>query len=694
MKKIKNSTKGYKSDSPDNSEDALRINSSHITMKGVPHPVIGIDDMGNQIMMYPGGDYQFPGNSVIEYPIRQASEDISSFDDQVDSNSDGSMRYGGLPRKKKLTSKNIQSSINSLMMRNYILFGPKGKNYFRPYIKGEGGCVDCNHMQQGGVTDDIRTQWNTYVDWLDKKGMKGKPDLDNNGLGYTMVDEYQRDNPNSGINRGSIKSIQQEFSKYRDWSLGRINRGEAVLSPGVRPEDYMKDLSIIDGYPGQRTTSFKFPSTYLQSDPNMAVKQGFASIKEYGGDTNVNRPGDSPDEILKAQKDQFLKFITCNTMKALHREEYNDFKTELPDIEKLQVGGPIIVDDEKDSRLKAYKDSLELYNMTKDIDRWLRTAKRDSEGAVDYGEFIKVTSSRPYTKKFSKAYDDIINLNKGISPDGNLVKFKAKYPDGTYHNTGYTSFSKPKIKVHYEGHKPKSSNGPSRIIESTPIEELAPVIKRIPDTNIKDESKRQWDFAPNYKVLNYYDSSGKVINSEYFNYDNTPMPLESFQVGGPVDPNYGWSFMGAENNQPMFVPGDAPIYMDPNQMTNQPLVSDPYNQGSSKSIFRDPRVPRNMEPLANKVIAGIDSLTAFFNNKNKTNYDWMQGADNQFNVMNAGDRGDYDINSGMFRPNSMVPVQFSGYNVPYNYEEGGEYYMDEKDIELILKSGGEVKYLD
>jgi hypothetical protein len=42
-----------------------------ITMRGVPYPVLGIDDQGNQQMMYPNGEYQFPGNGVYEIPMAQ-----------------------------------------------------------------------------------------------------------------------------------------------------------------------------------------------------------------------------------------------------------------------------------------------------------------------------------------------------------------------------------------------------------------------------------------------------------------------------------------------------------------------------------------------------------------------------------------------------------------------------------------------
>jgi hypothetical protein len=49
-----------------------RIPSNNITMHGVPYPVLGIDDEGNQQMMHPGMNYQFPGNYVTEYPQMQS----------------------------------------------------------------------------------------------------------------------------------------------------------------------------------------------------------------------------------------------------------------------------------------------------------------------------------------------------------------------------------------------------------------------------------------------------------------------------------------------------------------------------------------------------------------------------------------------------------------------------------------------
>lgn len=67
--KVSNS--GYKFNSPDFNEPNLTIPSNQITMQGVPFPVVGTDNTGMTQTMYPGGEYQFPGEYVQETPIRR-----------------------------------------------------------------------------------------------------------------------------------------------------------------------------------------------------------------------------------------------------------------------------------------------------------------------------------------------------------------------------------------------------------------------------------------------------------------------------------------------------------------------------------------------------------------------------------------------------------------------------------------------
>jgi len=81
------STEGYKRNSPDVNNPYNIIPSNQITMEDVDFPVLGIDDIGNQIMMQPGQDYTFPGNYVTEFPMKNM----------------GNKRFGQVGFQKNLT---------------------------------------------------------------------------------------------------------------------------------------------------------------------------------------------------------------------------------------------------------------------------------------------------------------------------------------------------------------------------------------------------------------------------------------------------------------------------------------------------------------------------------------------------------------------------------------------------------------
>ncbi len=134
------------------------------------------------------------------------------------------------------------------------------------------------------IEDNDRISWNQYVDFLESKGLKGHPSLDKDGLGNRMIEEYKKVNPNTTLSVDKIIPIQKEFQKYRDWSLGQIKEGKAAFGEGVNEDNYMKSLSQVDGLAGQRTTSFKFPTSYLKYLENNKLQkvenQGFATVNK------------------------------------------------------------------------------------------------------------------------------------------------------------------------------------------------------------------------------------------------------------------------------------------------------------------------------------------------------------------------------------------------------------------------------
>ncbi|HMW10866.1 MAG TPA: hypothetical protein PJ987_10545 [Bacteroidia bacterium] len=115
------------------------------------------------------------------------------------------------------------------------------------------------------IDNKIREGWNSYVDWLEAKGLKGNPSLDKDDFGGQMIDKYKLENPDSPISREMIIPIQKDFIVYRDFVLEEVKNKKARLADGVTPETFMKDLSVVDGIAGQKTTKFKFPFKYLET---------------------------------------------------------------------------------------------------------------------------------------------------------------------------------------------------------------------------------------------------------------------------------------------------------------------------------------------------------------------------------------------------------------------------------------------
>lgn len=137
----------------------------------------------------------------------------------------------------------------------------------------------------GGDADAIRAQklkeqWNLFVDFAEKRGLKGHSDLDkgvgadNNGI--KLVKEFQAANPGTLITPENIPEIQKHLQNYRDYSINKLRtdplhnqivdsknpKGRPVL-PNENLDYYMKDLSKIDGIPGSRTTAYRFPTDFL-----------------------------------------------------------------------------------------------------------------------------------------------------------------------------------------------------------------------------------------------------------------------------------------------------------------------------------------------------------------------------------------------------------------------------------------------
>ena len=131
-----------------------------------------------------------------------------------------------------------------------------------------------------------------------------------------------------------------------------------------------------------------------------------------------------------------------------------------------------------------------------------------------------------------------------------------------------------------------------------------------------------------------------------------------------------------------------------------------------EDITYDFKTKRNMSNAAvqgsllagNAVARGaLGMVDRFQNKKNQKNMYKNLTADNIYGTDTSRDRGDYDTNSGLYRPDEMGQTwnsrskQYGGQNDYLNedpdYVEGDELDMTDEEIQDYLAKGGEIEYL-
>jgi hypothetical protein len=130
------STTGYKADSPDRHNPYNIIPSGRITMQNVPHPVLGIDNLGNRQMMKPGGEYQFQGDQVFEVPAMKEGGMIKR--------ADGSYSKRGLWDNIRANAGSGKKPTKEMLQQEKKIRGAEKKEY--------GGWL--NQYQNGGWKAD------------------------------------------------------------------------------------------------------------------------------------------------------------------------------------------------------------------------------------------------------------------------------------------------------------------------------------------------------------------------------------------------------------------------------------------------------------------------------------------------------------------------------------------------------------
>lgn len=130
------------------------------------------------------------------------------------------------------------------------------------------------------LTPAQRSQWNQFIDFVEMQKMAGNPALDqrNKNVGLMLLNKFNMANPKMQITPDIIPVVQQEIQDYRNAALQKIKAGQAAYDG--KEEDFMPNLSVVDGWPGTKTLSTRFPGATL----TVATPTG-TTTKSYGQDT-------------------------------------------------------------------------------------------------------------------------------------------------------------------------------------------------------------------------------------------------------------------------------------------------------------------------------------------------------------------------------------------------------------------------
>lgn len=115
-----------------------------------------------------------------------------------------------------------------------------------------------------------KRDWNDFLLWLDKKGIKGNPKLDKGDLGNKYFNEYLSTHKDTSLNKDIIPLIRKSYTNLRDYNIQQILAGKSTYQgksgAGTDTTDFMKHIVLNEqskdpNYVGQHLTRTYFPAT-------------------------------------------------------------------------------------------------------------------------------------------------------------------------------------------------------------------------------------------------------------------------------------------------------------------------------------------------------------------------------------------------------------------------------------------------
>lgn len=380
MRKIKTSKSGYKSNSPDRKEPALRIPSGRITMEDVQFPVWGTDNLGNQILMQPGQEYEFPGDEVTEVPMMQKGGQPTAADSlALYNNAKQVAAYYNKPGYKVTATipiiyGDIVTEINDLSAKGFSgtasvagePFGLKWRKDLKIPMSNYRKDINANQYYQRENADAI-LDINAPMTLFDKRikpqsrrslQYEGPDTLNGNVIGLYEYDPI-------AIKPYNMLTPQEKIIRDKKYGKSVINKSTLTKPKPVEPQaPKFKRTKSPTNY-GININAVDQPQA---AAPDVKRAEWDNTQKTKFVATYPNYPNYLQQEsIYFPTLGSLQAFAESNNSSASYAGDRSSGQVLLQNKPKFQKGGPapIVVNNPNDPRLRAYNDSLNLYNYTK-----------------------------------------------------------------------------------------------------------------------------------------------------------------------------------------------------------------------------------------------------------------------------------------------------------------------------------------
>lgn len=112
------------------------------------------------------------------------------------------------------------------------------------------------------TTPQKRTEWNGFLDYLDKQGVAGQPTLDQQGAGLKYFQQYKKANPNVSLTPDDVQNIQYEQYQLRKGDqFSSLNQMQLDhLRSGLAPAYLNRPLSDVNGQINSATSKLYYPA--------------------------------------------------------------------------------------------------------------------------------------------------------------------------------------------------------------------------------------------------------------------------------------------------------------------------------------------------------------------------------------------------------------------------------------------------